>query len=344
MLSKRCAIVGLAGVLCVGVPSVRGEIDPESIVAIWLCDEGEDVLVEDATGNGPDGMFVNMEGWTEDGMFGSALAFSGESGNHVEVPHDEDLSLAEWTITAWVKLVFPDSGDWAIVVVKDPANGFQNYSLDMNAGGQVYSEVTNGGSWSDCGSFTSIYDDEWHFIAASYDGATLRVYVDAVQEKEQSFGPGDVSEAPLAIGGRLDSSQPVKGIIDDIGLFSVALEEDDLFDLMDEGLTSLLVPPPDSRPRFRRGDVDDSGGSNITDAISTLNFLFGGADEPACLEAADIDNDGSVNISDPIRLLNFLFGGAAEPPVDPGEECGVDPDPAGSAGDLGCARSMQCAG
>jgi hypothetical protein len=78
-------------------------------------------------------------------------------------------------------------------------------------------------------------------------------------------------------------------------------------------------------PQFVRGDPDDSGSSNITDAIGTLNFLFGGADEPACIEAADIDNDGSVNISDPIRLLNFLFGGGAAPPEVPVDGCGPDP-------------------
>ena len=78
-------------------------------------------------------------------------------------------------------------------------------------------------------------------------------------------------------------------------------------------------------PQFVRGDPDDSGSSNITDAIGTLNFLFGGAADLACLEAADIDNDGSVNISDPIRLLSFLFGGGAAPPEAPVDACGPDP-------------------
>ena len=69
--------------------------------------------------------------------------------------------------------------------------------------------------------------------------------------------------------------------------------------------------------RFRRGDPDDSGSANITDAILILNFLFNGAATLSCLEAADTDNDGMVNISDPIRLLNFLFGDSEplEPPV-----------------------------
>ena len=165
--------------------------------------------------------------------------------------------------------------------------------------------------------------------------------MDGVQENEQVFGAGDVSDAPMAIGDRLDRSQPVKGVIDEVGLFNVALDESDLIDVMEDGLASLIESPVE-RTAFRRGDVDDSGGANITDAISTLNFLFVGEQEPVCLEAADIDNDGAVNIADPIRLLSFLFGGAAEPPVAPGENCGVDPDDPGSPGDLGCGTSTQC--
>ena len=78
-------------------------------------------------------------------------------------------------------------------------------------------------------------------------------------------------------------------------------------------------------PVFKRGDSDDSGGANITDAIGTLDFLFGGRDALPCLEAADIDNDGTINVTDPIRLLNFLFGGGGEPPEAPGDTCGPDP-------------------
>lgn len=216
----------------------NAEVNPANTVAIWLCDEGAGKTVSDSSGNGRHGTFVNNEGWTSDGKFGSALEFSGEAGNYVEIPHDDSLSLTEWTITAWTKLMPPTTGGWSVVLVKDPANGIQNYSLDMNGNGGVFAEVTSGGSWSDAGSTTTIYDDQWHFLAASYDGTTLRVYVDGVQENDQAFGPGDVNDAPVTIGDRLDKSQPIKGIVDEVGLFSVALSEDDLNTVMETGLGS----------------------------------------------------------------------------------------------------------
>jgi len=237
MLMK--VLLSLLTILCAVamIGPAFAEIDPKSVVAVWLCDEGAGDVVTDTSGNGHDGDFVGDIGWT-DGKFGKALEFLGSASNRVEVPHDDSLTLGTWTISAWVKLM--SAGDWAVVVVKDLGNGTQNYSLDMDGGGRVFAEVTSGGSWSDCGSVTTVYDDEWHFTAASYDGSDLRVYVDGNMENEQNFAAGDENTAPVAIGGRVDGSQPLLGIVDDIGLLNVALSEDDLTDIMNNGLDKAL--------------------------------------------------------------------------------------------------------
>lgn len=97
---------------------------------------------------------------------------------------------------------------------------------------------------------------------------------------------------------------------------------------------------PASGPEFRRGDPDDSGTANISDAVNVLNFLFASAGDPVCMEAADVNDDGTVNITDPVGLLNFLFG-SGTPPGAPGHEtCG--PDPADSPTDLGCETYTTC--
>ncbi len=232
----------LAGIM---VYPVTAKIDSANIVAVWLCDEGAGKTVADASGNGHDGKFVSKEGWTNNGKFGKALEFSGAPGNYVEIPHDDSLTLKVWTITAWVKQ--QPTGKWSVVLVKDPANGIQNYALDMNEGGLVFSEITSGGNWSDCGSTTNVQDDKWHFLAASYDGKNLHVYVDGKQEKEQPFGAGDVNKASVTIGDRLDKSQPIKGAMDDIGIFNVALSEKDLNTIMNEGLNRQLSVDPASK-------------------------------------------------------------------------------------------------
>ena len=51
---------------------------------------------------------------------------------------------------------------------------------------------------------------------------------------------------------------------------------------------------------FVRGDPNGDGSINMTDVISTLNFLFLGGSTPGCLDAADADNNGVVQLTDGI--------------------------------------------
>lgn len=76
---------------------------------------------------------------------------------------------------------------------------------------------------------------------------------------------------------------------------------------------------------FFRGDANLSFSVDISDALTTVNFLFLGHARPTCLDAADSNDDGNINIADPIFTLNFLFQGD-EPPPPPGPtgECHFD--------------------
>jgi hypothetical protein len=77
---------------------------------------------------------------------------------------------------------------------------------------------------------------------------------------------------------------------------------------------------------FVRGDSNSDRAVNLSDAFSTLNYLFLGASAPLCLDAADANDDGILNITDPVRTLEFLFlGGSGLPP--PKGSPGVDPTP-----------------
>jgi parallel beta-helix repeat protein len=102
------------------------------------------------------------------------------------------------------------------------------------------------------------------------------------------------------------------------------------------------APPP---PPFHRGDPNSSGTTDLSDAITIFSHLFLG--EPAtlsCLESADANNDAAIDLSDGIYLLGWLFSGGPAPvaPGPSGEACGLDPDPPGSRGDLGCNGYAPC--
>ncbi|MBI4601844.1 MAG: hypothetical protein HY721_07770 [Planctomycetes bacterium] len=101
-------------------------------------------------------------------------------------------------------------------------------------------------------------------------------------------------------------------------------------------------PPPPPKPTFHRGDADDNGLLQLTDAIRVLGFLFLGQAAPTCLEAGDADDNGQLQLTDAIRILGFLFLGGPPPdaPGPPPAACGRDPE--GSLGDLGCLAYTNC--
>jgi hypothetical protein len=76
---------------------------------------------------------------------------------------------------------------------------------------------------------------------------------------------------------------------------------------------------------FLRGDADDGGEVNMTDAIVILGHLFLGEKAPECLHAADADNNNLLEITDPIRILKFLFLGDVAP-ESPFPSCGGEYD------------------
>jgi hypothetical protein len=75
-----------------------------------------------------------------------------------------------------------------------------------------------------------------------------------------------------------------------------------------------------------RGDSNSDGEVDISDARYTLNWLFLGGPEPACLDAADANDDGSLNVSDPIATLVTLFSGMPRI-APPYPSTGRDPTP-----------------
>jgi ELWxxDGT repeat protein len=78
------------------------------------------------------------------------------------------------------------------------------------------------------------------------------------------------------------------------------------------------VPTP-----FRRGDANADGRTDLSDALSTLLYLFGGGAPPPCAKSADADDSGDLSIADPIGILSYLFAGGPSPSA-PFGSCGLD--------------------
>jgi hypothetical protein len=89
---------------------------------------------------------------------------------------------------------------------------------------------------------------------------------------------------------------------------------------------------------FRRGDANDDGQADLSDAGSILMFLFLAGDAPPCAKSADCDDNGSINLTDPVSLLRFLYLGGTAPPAPGPDFCGPDP----TADALDCLSCSAC--
>jgi len=86
---------------------------------------------------------------------------------------------------------------------------------------------------------------------------------------------------------------------------------------------------------FIRGDVNNSGSIDLSDAILLLGYQFSGGAAPTCLDSADLNDNGAIDLSDPIYMLSYSFS-AGPPPAAPFPACGEDPS--GDADGITCLQ------
>lgn len=228
-------------ILIIGIlaGSSYADIDSASVVGIWLLDEDGGTQVADSSDNGHVGEIKGNVNWVQ-GKFGSALEFPGTSGNLVSIPQTPELDLFTFTIVAWYK--GEDTGSWQYLVSKEIPHNSRNYSIGVNKGtGVMTTQITVGAEqWKTATGTTVLTDGEWYHMAGTYDGTFIQSWVNGVMEGQigEQGEPDQPGGEPLRIGAV--NGIPAKGIIDEVALFSVALEEEDIQDIMNNGLENAL--------------------------------------------------------------------------------------------------------
>ena len=242
LLSKTMRITAasfMAVFLLIALPSLA-KIDSENIMGMWLFNEGKGGVATDSSKQENDGEIHGAK-WV-DGKFGKALEFDGV-GNWVEVPHSNTVGFKAGT-SFTITLHFKGSKVGGALVGKnyeDTSQALPWYLLwDDGSSNKVTLYLRDSASTSFRANGTSVVaDDKWHFIVGRADASSGKssIWVDGKMEAEADFNQKDgygTSEGVFHIGRHYD--RYTEGIIDDVALFNVALEEADMEEIMNNGV------------------------------------------------------------------------------------------------------------
>jgi uncharacterized repeat protein (TIGR01451 family) len=213
------------------VEGLEGRIVPSSnLVAAYNFDAGSGTVLTDLSGNGNNGT-INNATWTT-GKFGNALQFTGNTNSYVSVASSASLNLTKgMTLEAWIdptSLNSPDHG-WASVVSKEHLNSSNDVSYALYAAqgtgvGPGPQLLLHGNDQGPTGS-SVVPLNQWTFLAATYDGSTIKMYVNGNLVASQSIsGTITTTNDPLTIGGDW-SGEMFTGKIDNIRIYNTALSQ-----------------------------------------------------------------------------------------------------------------------
>ena len=185
------------------------------LVAAYSFDEGSGATVVDTSGHGNNGTLENAT-WTAAGKYGKALVFNGTSAR-VTVNDAVSLRLTTaMTLEAWVN---PSTvtGAWRDVIYK----GNDNYYLEGTS--SLNGAPAAGGTFGTTYGTGPLAANTWTHLAVTYDGVTLRLYVNGTQVSTAP-GSGSIVTSPnsLQIGGDSIYGQYFQGMIDEVRVYNAA--------------------------------------------------------------------------------------------------------------------------
>lgn len=169
------------------------------------------------------------------GKLAGACEIAGKN-SYVELEDSPKLNPKRLTVSIW----FRDSKEaWATRYLLEKGSD-KGYALSIVGGGAKDNprrgklRAVVGGK--DVLSDESVNNDMWHHAALTYDGQTVRLYVDGVLQKQTAALGGDLpsNTSKLTLGMNRSATSPQDkeiafgGLIDEVAIFSRALNEDEL--------------------------------------------------------------------------------------------------------------------
>jgi hypothetical protein len=234
------------------------------VVGHWSFEEGSGTTTVDLTGNGNDGRLTDGASFLPTGRFGKAVNLDGSDDRVVVEPRvapEPPLGLESFTLATWFRRtgngIVASTGPGGIsaepLIAKGRDLGSDGGLTDLN----YFLGLTNsGGNWVLAADFeehvsnanpganhplvgaTAIANDVWNHAAVTYDGTTMRLYLNGNLEATLAVSrtPNWESTQPATLGSTVsDVGAPLggfRGLLDEAYILDGAMSAGDLAGLV----------------------------------------------------------------------------------------------------------------
>ncbi|MEN6575795.1 MAG: LamG-like jellyroll fold domain-containing protein [Phycisphaerales bacterium] len=227
------------------------------LVAYWKLDEIAGTTAADSSGHGYDGVLSGGPVWQPTGgQIGGALLFDGAN-DFIDCNNPAALDIRDQiTLTCWIKTpAFTRA--WQALVTK----GDDSYKLCRAVMGDSVYLGLGGTSVGGFESAAQVADNEWHHIAGVYDGSEASLYVDGVLDTAvPATGQINSSSHKLLIGENAQArGRYFKGLMDEIRVYNVALNESSVVKAMQGIVEATTVP-------IAHWKLDETSGTTASDS------------------------------------------------------------------------------
>ena len=232
--------------------------------ALWRFNETTGLTAFDTTTNHNDGALINYVGddsqWIPSDYNG-ALDFNRAISNYVDVPHSASIgaNLANrFSVAAWIRSKVDLLANGGTYRVLEKENTF--FLLQgTGASGGMNMLVKKSGANVTAGIGETLFANRWYHIAGTYDGTTLRMYLDGVLKTNVAVAaPIDTTTQPLRIGSDYmptSAGSRFDGAIDEVGIWERPLSLAEIRQLAGQTGLPTVFEQPQSQTRFVGGSA-----------------------------------------------------------------------------------------
>jgi fibronectin type 3 domain-containing protein len=240
------------------------------LVAGWAFDEGTGTTTADRSGNNNTGTVSNTT-WVTGGKFNNALSFNGTNA-WVTANDSNSLDLTTgMTIEAWLKPSISGGINWQTAVVKEQPGNLVYGMYANTSQGRPEAEVYVGGQTRAVNGTTTLQAGVWTHLAATYDGTTLRLYVNGTQNAQLAVsGTIGTSTSPVRIGGNNVWGERFTGLIDEVRIYNRALAAGEIQNDMIRSITPDVTAPSLIGKTPANGAAGVNAGTSPTATFSEL--------------------------------------------------------------------------